>query len=585
MSTKWNESTNPLEKKPLSDLQKRGLEAAEQRKSDRLERSIKRLKKEPDYPAKVISYDVNLGVYNVQKGSDVYQARSITNGAIAPGDNVALKPGTGSTALIDQMWVPKKKKVAEDAIVPTKPNIKYVYVTGGSSPSRTALCVAGYKQGWTVRIDEWNNSEFELRSATIDNLGGANFIVSYVLRKRVTLPGVFIQVYEHTFKVSRNGGNIFSYTLDPKYLDTILYPSAALSQGLGFTSVGYGNWVSNNLTDITIAQINSSSTSTGLAGYISGDTIFRLSGISTGDEQIVDLQPYRRNYTGISGGITVTPAYGYLNPELKANTYLNDIQALFYVTPTNAFGYTQNLSIFNIACIRWNRNGKSLTYYDRAEVFFVPYVEPGTFTYVNLERYSSGFRTVGYSIVTSRGAQPVEIPFRQFYPQEQSTSVQSDYQCSVNVVQGSDIATITSGSIPTPGTVLTGGVFRYGVTVLETNGSIIKLSEPSTETTDLPDNPTSISWGFPLGSGGGLLPIDLLTTGVSYFQLSRLTRPKTGSIPQILSEPIEFPVVLFGDNLRPSGKEDVKVYSPAIINTGTGISNNFRVLHASYSPT
>ena len=135
------------------------------------------------------------------------------------------------------------------------------------------------------------------------------------------------------------------------------------------------------------------------------------------------------------------------------------------------------------------------------------------------------------------------------------------------------------------------------------SGNTIRLSRNAANTTDLPDNPTAISWGFPspyntynLGSGnvsatygqGAVPTIDLLTNGVSYFQLSRLSVRKPGSTstaPQLLTETVDIPVALFGDDLRPTkpGYGKVKVYPPKIVKTGTGIQNNFSIWHASYS--
>lgn len=526
-------------------------------------------------PAIVTGYDPTWG-YTVTEGGAVYSGlKAITNGTIGVGSQVIRKGN-----LIDGM---RKRPVeeVEEVTVPTTPNIKYVYLTGGSSTSKTALCVAGYRQGWTVQIDEWDNSEYTLYSATIDNLGGSDFIVSYVLRK---LPAVS-SLYGHIFKVSTSAGIIFSQLIDSRYSLNAAYFGLRFSVGSGFTSPGYGNWVSNCITDYqTASQINNAP-ATVLLTTITGDTAFRLSCLSLNPQisQQLSLIPYQRNWSEDSSTLvspnsyTVELANAYLNPELQQyqKTYLLESFYFGGINNGQLFRYAVVQQTLDTSCFRYNaKTGKSLIKYTKSDWTSAA----GSFVY-------SGYSYRGWSVISSRGASINDIPFTNLLTGN-SLSVASDYLTQINCTLGSDVATYLSGALPSVGSMVTGGSgFNYGTTILEINGSSIKLSAPATETTDLPDNPTSIYTGFisPTDASNNEC-VDLLVKGVSYFPTYYLSLlDSTSNTPMILSEPIEAPVSFYGDDLRPTNYKNIKVYPPKIINQSSGISYNFRILHASYS--
>lgn len=463
---------------------------------------------------------------------------------------------------------------------PPGKNIKYCYITGGRTPNRTALYVAGYPRGVTTLIDEWDNSELILLTATIDNLGSTGFIVSYVLGKQSS---TYSQSYECIFKVARNQVNLFNRVIPDRYHPGLNIVGTRLPNSPGFASVGYGNWVNNAVVDLEIADY-------GNPNFVPGDVVFRLSALSINPKisTELDLLPYIRSYLTPPYGlpVSITPEHTYLTPEREYEGYI-------VVTPEGvlsgypAFRVRQDTTV----CIRYNAtSGKSLSYFN--------YRNDIVNTVNNATDLGNDY--LGFILTPSRSASPVKIPFYQ--PQQgidfqSKLPVYKDYYADINCTEGSDIATVTGGAIPKVGSMVTGGAFDFGSKILGVNGSTIRVSSPANDTTDLPSNPTSIYTGFMpsysdyfLGTYNNFVPcIDMLNNGISWFIQSSLTRRKSGSgssAPQLLTESIDVPIALFGNNLRPTGNSIVKVYSPTKIASGSSSilgSYNFRIYHAAYA--
>lgn len=478
-------------------------------------------------------------------------------------------------------WVKGRLVEGEDP----RPSILYAYLTGGSTPTKTALYVAGTGAG-SVLIDEWANSEHQLHNATIDNLGGGNFIVSYVLRR---LPMVMFAngpSYNHLFKVATNKGIVFSQTVDARYSETGPSRYYTLSNIPGFLSPGYGNWVSNKISDLES----------------SGNAVFRLSSLELNPDidQQLDLIPYQaiyqeRDVTHNSWNVDVVLnlSSAYLTPSIKRDQYFY-LNSYEYVYNQYVARQTVERRAFDTSCIRYNANGKSLVAYRDSDWTLTL----GSFVY-------SGYDYAGIGIIPSRGAQLNKIPFKNVLKDtftldtymDTYMPVVTDYSILINCTRGSNTATYISGAIPAVGALVTvNDAFSYGTKILEVNGNTIKFSTAALVNATDPAEPALVYMGFP--SGGFLFPsststiegksVDLLPNGVSYFPTSVLSQRKTRSAPpRLLSETIEIPVALFGDDLRPSADryDTVRVYPPTAIAPGaSGIvgAHNFSIKHASY---
>lgn len=450
--------------------------------------------------------------------------------------------------------------------------IKYAYTTIGSSANKTALYVAGFQNKKSIKVDEVDNQVVDgdptrlIDFVCLDNLGGSDFIVSYLISDSYNST--------HTFKCAKRIGATFSITVSTASLivaDGVSVDYAGVGNptdgqfGYFLGSVGFGNWVSNRLAILA----SSTSASGNTATSISTSETRLISDISVNPkvQQVMTSRPYTvtsivvSNSSESSTTKSSTSYQAYISPTVTVPTAYTG----YGLDPT--VGFFTNFGRFYHP-VRYNSQ-----------------LDKGVFGYAE---YDAGYQGMGIC----RGATINKIPYLDMNDNIQSNPSTAATVAVVSLVSGSNVATKLSGVTPPVGAALGGSGIPDGTLVVQVNGNSIKLSREATSNRAS----TDIFWGFPVTQGGAIkatkstfgnsmtftgtrVQCDLQSNGMTVIYRNDIAYQNT-----ILNQSIQTPVSFFRDDFTYRKTVKETVYPPGIVKKNESGVATFSILAASYNP-